>query len=67
LKFGLLFCSKESQFQFAFQWDWFIILNYNWRAYYATLALLLLIFTMLKVFLIQCTWTKLVTRYKVDL
>jgi hypothetical protein len=21
LKFGLLFCSKESQFQFAFQWD----------------------------------------------
>jgi hypothetical protein len=25
LKFGLPFCSKEFQFQFAFQWDWFII------------------------------------------
>jgi hypothetical protein len=26
LKFGLSFCSKELQFQFAFQIDWFIIL-----------------------------------------
>jgi hypothetical protein len=25
LKFGLSFCSKELQFKFAFQWDWFIL------------------------------------------